>query len=56
MASLGVSFLLLIEDLGLGLSAILFPFDSSGFHVVTLGYVILSIAVSCPFPSCYRMI
>ena len=41
-ASLGVSFHLLIEDQGLVLSAILVPFDSNGFYVVSLGYVILS--------------
>ena len=56
MASLGVSFHLLIEDQGLVLSAILVPFDSNQFYIVSLGYVILSIVVPSPFPSCYRMI
>ena len=52
MATLGVSFHLLIEDQGLVLSAILVPFDSNLLYVVSLGYVILSKTgrpVSCPF-------
>ena len=56
MATLGVSFHLLIEDQGLVLCAILVPFDSNRFYIVSLGYVMLSIVVPCPFPSCYRMI
>ena len=53
MATLGVSFHLLIEDQGLVLSAILVPFDSNLLYVVSLGYVILSKVVPCPFPSYY---
>ena len=41
MASLGVSFHLLIEDQGLVLPAILISFDSNWFYIVSLGYVIL---------------
>ena len=47
---------LLIEDQVLVLSAILVPFDSSGFYVVSLDYVILSKVVPCPFPSYYTYI
>ena len=56
MAPLGVSFHLLIEDQGIVLSAILVPFDSNGFYVVSLGYVILSKVVPRPFPSCFKSI
>ena len=52
-ALLGVSFHLLIEDEGPVFSAILVPFGSNPFYVVSLGYVILSKVVPLPFPSYY---
>ena len=46
-ALLGVSFHLLIEDEGPVFSAIVVPFGSNPFYVVSLGYVILSKVVLC---------
>ena len=46
-ALLSVLFHLLIEDPGLVFSAILVPFGSNPFYVVSLGYVILSKVVLC---------
>ena len=42
-----------LADWGLVLSAILVPFHSNWFYVVSLDYIILSNVVPCPFPSCY---
>ena len=53
MAPLRVSFHWLIENQSLVLSAILVPFHSNWFYVVSLDYIILSNVVPCPFPSCY---
>ena len=56
MAPLCVSFSLPIEVqvlIKVDLSAVLDPLDSNRF-MLSLGYAILSEAVPCPLPSCYK--